>query len=324
MPRYDTYPSQQLPSYEMVVVGYTPEGVPIQQLRPVREVPAGTQTEPGFISRHKAALALGVAIVATLGVTNRQAIEARALDVTAAGQQKISETPSAIASEPTNNPDEIILVPSSDASPDTEISVEAEPEETPSPTPSASTQQQAEKKPPKTKPKSADVGTEKPKIVWPVNPVYWKNNRSEFLEPHTGAGNFLGGRSDASVDLQPKGSASCGVPVYSMLAGTVIKSPIGGTGGNGVEVRSQYKGNTITISYAHGINNTQKKDVAAGEHIMDISKTGNATGCHVHIDILVNGKGSVCPQDVFISMGAGEEPQFRALAKKVHPPCGRL
>lgn len=174
------------------------------------------------------------------------------------------------------------------------------------------------------KSKKSDPKPSIQKLAWPIPKRYWDSNPFAFLKSHHGGRSYLGGPQDSSLDLQPAGLNSCGIPVFSMLDGVVTKSPMGGTGGNGVEITSHQYGNTIVIAYAHGIKNTHKETVKAGDQIMELGRTGNvdAQSCLTHIDISVNGK-AVCPQDVFFEMGHEQEPNFQQLSKSMDPPCGR-
>lgn len=158
-------------------------------------------------------------------------------------------------------------------------------------------------------------------VAWPIDSSYWDKYPDMFLSAHgTGSGVFHGDQPHAAVDLNVPGSDDCGLPVYSMFDGQVTKSPIGGSGGNGVEVTSTINGKKLIVTYAHGTNNTSKTNVKAGEQIMKIGSTGNSSGCHLHMDMALDGR-SICPQDIFLAMGRGEEPDLVNLVGKANATC---
>jgi exonuclease III len=180
-------------------------------------------------------------------------------------------------------------------------------------------------------PASGDTGTEASgDIAWPVDQKWWTTNKSSFLKAHNGAGTFT---SPNTPDVADDVSLPKGIPVYALAGGKVIKRPLGRStylacSGNttpnngGLEIQSQVQGGTLLVAYAHGDSVTTKDTVQAGDQIMKLGQVGNACGAHMHIDMSFNNK-NVCPQDVFLALGAGQTPDFAALATKAVAPCGR-
>lgn len=294
-------------------LGYDEFGFPVFDIpRPLQIQQVSRTPDRGFFARNRGVLALATTAVTLFSLSYRSEIRDGIDRLVGIDKPPVAAAtapmPASSATENANIPEQ-----SDSVSP---LIIDNPPSETAESLPSESKHSGL------TSSGTKDVKNE-PTIAWPVNEKYWKQNRGAFLKGHTGGGNFLGGPDDVSLDLQPNGLSSCGLPVFSMLDGVVIKSPIGKTGGNGVEVRSKFEGSTVTISYAHGQQNTHKKTVKAGQQIMTIGKTGNATGCHIHMDMMVDNK-PVCPQDIFIAMGNDNVPNFAKLEKKANAPCGRL
>lgn len=165
--------------------------------------------------------------------------------------------------------------------------------------------------------------------AWPVDKKWWQANRSDFLGAHIGTGTAWGadnmGTTHKGAGIASDiGDPPDGSPVYAMLGGTVTSTNLCGAN-DGIAIKSKVGNDTIGIAYMHG---TGKKfnvgdTVKAGERIMSIGTIGcNVSGGHVHIGIAYNGK-YVCPQDVFLAMGAGKSPDMKALASKAAAPCGR-
>lgn len=165
--------------------------------------------------------------------------------------------------------------------------------------------------------------------AWPVDRKWWESNRADFLAPHISTGTAWGGDNMGTSD---KGSGIAadigdppdGSPVYAMLSGVVTSTNLCGAN-DGIAIKSKLGDATVGIAYMHG---TGKKfsvgdTVNAGDRIMSIGTIGcNVNGGHVHIGIAYNGK-YVCPQDVFLAMGAGKTPDLGALTSKGIAPCGR-
>lgn len=168
-------------------------------------------------------------------------------------------------------------------------------------------------------------------FAWPLGENNWEAHRSSFLASHYDSGGFIGDGRE-SVDISWGGID--GSQVYSMLAGTVTKQPLGRSGrqctgspngdnNGGMIITSKVGGNTIEIAYAHGddLKTGLGKTVTAGAPIMDVGNVGNSCGAHLHMNITVNNK-NICPQDLFLAMAKGGEIDLTALTKKATPTCG--
>ncbi|WP_245326007.1 M23 family metallopeptidase [Paeniglutamicibacter terrestris] len=83
--------------------------------------------------------------------------------------------------------------------------------------------------------------------------------------------------------------AACGTPVKASAAGTVVQSEFAGHSGNRVQIDH---GNGLETSYNHNsaLKVTVGQKVERGEVVAFAGTTGNSTGCHVHLEVIVNGK----------------------------------
>ncbi|MFI8411232.1 M23 family metallopeptidase [Paeniglutamicibacter gangotriensis] len=83
--------------------------------------------------------------------------------------------------------------------------------------------------------------------------------------------------------------AACGTPVKASAAGTVVQSEFAGHSGNRVQIDH---GNGLETSYNHNsaLKVTVGQKVERGEVVALVGTTGNSTGCHVHLEVIVNGK----------------------------------
>ena len=159
---------------------------------------------------------------------------------------------------------------------------------------------------------------------WPVDPKWYKQDKSKFLAAHSGGGAFTGGYS---VDINKPGTSGnddCGEPVYAMYGGNVTKADLGG-GNKGLIITSKVSGGKLVIAYAHGQRSNNKTSYSAGDLIMKIGNSGNPAynmSCHLHIDMTYNGQG-ICPQDIFLALGKNEEVVFNDLVRRAKSGCGR-
>jgi endonuclease/exonuclease/phosphatase family metal-dependent hydrolase len=165
-------------------------------------------------------------------------------------------------------------------------------------------------------------------LAWPVDRKYWDSNPGEFKQGHNDCGSFTGG---GCIDIGapvPKGA-----PVYAIAGGKVTKRPLGREStkctGNpnvdnngGLMIESQVDGKTLRVAYAHGYDVISGSTVTTGQKIMSLGEVGNACGPHLHIDMTWDGK-AICPQDVFIAMGASRKPNFTELTTKQIGTCAR-
>ncbi|MDO2934084.1 M23 family metallopeptidase [Paeniglutamicibacter sulfureus] len=83
--------------------------------------------------------------------------------------------------------------------------------------------------------------------------------------------------------------AACGTPVKASAAGTVVQSEFAGHSGNRVQIDH---GNGLETSYNHNsaLKVSVGQKVKRGEVVALVGTTGNSTGCHVHLEVIVNGK----------------------------------
>lgn len=83
--------------------------------------------------------------------------------------------------------------------------------------------------------------------------------------------------------------AACGTPVKAVAAGTVVQSEWAGHSGQRVKVDH---GNGLETSYNHNsaLKVSVGQKVARGEVLSLVGTTGNSTGCHLHLEVIVNGK----------------------------------
>lgn len=105
-------------------------------------------------------------------------------------------------------------------------------------------------------------------------------------------------------------AAECGSPVYAASAGIVAQTGQLGTYGNWVLIDH---GDGVSTGYAHIADGatlvSAGQSVTAGEVIAAVGSTGASTGCHLHIEVRVDGT-AIDPQPFFadrgISLGIGE------------------
>ncbi|MFJ2617805.1 peptidoglycan DD-metalloendopeptidase family protein [Glutamicibacter sp. NPDC087344] len=107
-----------------------------------------------------------------------------------------------------------------------------------------------------------------------TSPYGWR------LNP-TGSGNQIHIGQDYAI--------ACGSPVYASEAGTVTVS--GWAGHSGMRVTIDH-GNNVQTGYSHNskLLVSVGQQVERGELIARSGTTGNSTGCHVHFEVIVNGR----------------------------------
>ena len=99
------------------------------------------------------------------------------------------------------------------------------------------------------------------------------------------------GSFHAGLDI----AAPIGTPIHVPLAGTVISS--GPASGFGLWVRVRHPDGTIT-AYGH-INRSLVRvgqRVSAGQEIAEVGNRGQATGPHLHIEVVTPGGVKINPQ----------------------------
>ena len=88
-------------------------------------------------------------------------------------------------------------------------------------------------------------------------------------------------------------TAACGVPVVAMTNGTVTRAAAAGGYGNLVEVdHGTVDGDRVASRYAHlsVIGVRTGSQVQRGQVIGLAGTTGLSTGCHLHFEVLINGR----------------------------------
>lgn len=82
---------------------------------------------------------------------------------------------------------------------------------------------------------------------------------------------------------------ACGSPVYAAESGRVIVSGWHGHSGNRVTVDH---GNNVHTGYSHNSKLLVKigDEVEQGELIALVGTTGNSTGCHLHFEVIIDGR----------------------------------
>ncbi len=92
------------------------------------------------------------------------------------------------------------------------------------------------------------------------------------------------GRNHQAIDLR----APSGTSIYAVSSGTVVSAGWDGNYGKSIVIDH---GNGIKTRYAHekDIFVSVGDTVSAGEVIGTVGKTGNATGNHLHFEIIING-----------------------------------
>ena len=158
--------------------------------------------------------------------------------------------------------------------------------------------------------------------AWPVDKSWWKSNRADWMGAHTMiSGTFTSPYAKgmgSDIGDPPNGSA-----VYAMLGGKVIKTNLCGAG-EGMIIESQTSYGKLQIAYGHGTNPRYKvgDTVPTGSQILNLGEVGcKVSGGHLHIDMALSGR-HICPQDVFLTMDSGQEPNLLELVNKAKAPCG--
>ncbi|MDR1237081.1 MAG: M23 family metallopeptidase [Propionibacteriaceae bacterium] len=128
---------------------------------------------------------------------------------------------------------------------------------------------------------------------------------TEFLWPTDGAlspGNGYGMRYHPilhryrlhdGIDI----SAKCNQPIYAAQSGTVIRVTSGYSGGSGNSAKidhGKFNGDQVATSYLHMSKNLLKdgEQVEKGQLVGYVGSTGLSTGCHLHLSLYKNGKGT--------------------------------
>ena len=131
----------------------------------------------------------------------------------------------------------------------------------------------------------------------PVDKKWYDQHKEWFTKPH---------HDYPAADIP----VPDGTPVFSMTAGKVLLAPNEGGYGEGVTI--QLPDGTL-FDYGHGsdggsIQGAKQGDtVTAGQLIMHSNHTGSVQppgpgGAHLHLDIKLGGKGTRCPQTLFVAI----------------------
>ncbi len=159
--------------------------------------------------------------------------------------------------------------------------------------------------------------------AWPVDKKWWTTNKADFLGAHTMTSQTFTSPSVYGVAADI-GDPPDGSPVYAMLGGKVVRTNICGEG-DGMIIESVTPAGTLRIAYGHGTQPRFKvgDTVQAGLQILNLGAIGcKVSGGHLHVDMSLDSK-HICPQDVFIALGAGTDPDLATLTSKGIAPCGR-
>lgn len=109
----------------------------------------------------------------------------------------------------------------------------------------------------------------------------------------------IGSTWHRGIDLGP----GCHAPIWASNSGRVVRSGPAGGYGNLIEIDH---GSGARTRYGHMFNNGVLvkigDQVSAGQQIGKVGNTGRSTGCHLHFEILVDGK-HVDPEVFFQKVG---------------------
>ncbi|WP_166787940.1 M23 family metallopeptidase [Cryobacterium adonitolivorans] len=98
-------------------------------------------------------------------------------------------------------------------------------------------------------------------------------------------------------------AAACGSPVYAASAGVVAQTGLLGSYGNWVLIDH---GDGVTTGYAHIADDATLvvagQSVTAGQVIAGVGSTGASTGCHLHVEVRIDGT-ALDPQPFFADRG---------------------
>lgn len=134
--------------------------------------------------------------------------------------------------------------------------------------------------------KIVEVGTAR-KTVSSNNKTIAKDSGFIFPLPKSGwvvSAYFGDGRNHRAVDI----ACNAGTPIYAVKAGTVISSGWDGDYGYSIVIDH---GNGLQTRYSHeSLLYVKAGDtVKAGEEIGTVGRTGNASGNHLHFEVIING-----------------------------------
>lgn len=102
------------------------------------------------------------------------------------------------------------------------------------------------------------------------------------LNPLTGAS----GEWHTGIDL----TGACSTAVFAAGAGTVIEAGWSPYGGGNRIVMDHGNGLKTTYNHLASIGVSVGQTLARGALIAGVGTTGNSTGCHLHFEVMVNGR----------------------------------
>lgn len=114
------------------------------------------------------------------------------------------------------------------------------------------------------------------------------------IDPFTGQQAFTSG-----LDI----AAGCGSPIYSINSGVVVGQGFDRQGNGYIKIDH---GNGVVTRYLHmyadGMYVREGDRVTAGQQVAAVGSSGRSTGCHLHLEVLINGQ-NVDPEAFLTSVG---------------------
>lgn len=133
-----------------------------------------------------------------------------------------------------------------------------------------------------------------------TSPYGWRNNP-------TGPG--------TQVHIGQDYATPCGSPVYATADGTIVQSAWAGHSGMRVTIDH---GNSVRTGYSHNSRLIAKvgDEVKQGQVIALSGTTGNSTGCHVHFEVIVDGRWND-PRNFLSTIPGQPSPMFDSRDTKI-------
>lgn len=140
----------------------------------------------------------------------------------------------------------------------------------------------AAKEPAKASRKPAKKPAEKPALDAPLSEASIASPYGNRVNPMVGSGQEMHTGTDYA--------GTCGTPVLASDAGTVTESGWHPYGGGQRIVIDHGKGLKTTYNHLSSLGAAVGDEVGRGKPIGAVGTTGNSTGCHLHFEVVVNGK----------------------------------